>query len=253
MYVIKLDSTGNLIWTKTIGGTNTDQGNSIIQNKNGSFIIAGSTNSFGFGIGSNVYLVCLDSLSNLLWTKAIGGDYDEVGNSIVQCKDGGYAVIGNTNSFGAGDDDVYFLKTDSLGNLCADTGSGGMVSSGGTIGSGGVVSSLGTVSSGGTDSSYATISSTLCVILATQEISNNAPNLNIYPNPCSNILNIDFENESGLSSIQILDITGRVLFTDHFKLTIDHFSIDVSALNPGMYFIRLKSHAGTEVKKFIKE
>jgi hypothetical protein len=75
----------------------------------------------------------------------------------------------------------------------------------------------------------------------------------ISPNPCTTTLNIDFETRLNLSSIQITDITGRVLLTDHCQLTTDHFPTDVSALSPGMYFIRINSGSGTEVKKFIKE
>ncbi len=76
---------------------------------------------------------------------------------------------------------------------------------------------------------------------------------NLSSNPCSSTLNITFEAPSNLSTIQIMDITGRVLLTDHCTLTTDHFPIDVSSLSPGMYVLRINSGSGTEVKKFIKE
>jgi hypothetical protein len=75
----------------------------------------------------------------------------------------------------------------------------------------------------------------------------------IFPNPCSNNLNIAFENLPDLSSIQITDITGRMLLTAPCQLNTDHYSIDVSALSNGMYFLHLNSSFGIEVKKFIKE
>lgn len=75
----------------------------------------------------------------------------------------------------------------------------------------------------------------------------------ISPNPCSNILNINLENQTDLSSIQIMDITGRVLVTDYCQLTTDHYTIDVSSLTPSMYFLRFSSGTGMVMKKFIKK
>ena len=49
VYIIKLDSSGIIKWTKTIGGKGDDIGNSIIESKNGNLIITGSTNSYGAG------------------------------------------------------------------------------------------------------------------------------------------------------------------------------------------------------------
>jgi hypothetical protein len=51
------------------------------------------------------------------WNKTYGGTGDSWANSLVQTSDGGYAIAGNTNSFGAGSYDVYLVKTDAEGNI----------------------------------------------------------------------------------------------------------------------------------------
>jgi len=116
VYVVKLDANGNLQWTKTIGGKNWEEGKSLIQTSDGGYAIAGYTNSFGAGY-ADVYVVKLDANGNLQWTKTIGGPGDEIGKSLIQTSDGGYAIAGETKSFGAGRRDVYVVKLDANGNL----------------------------------------------------------------------------------------------------------------------------------------
>jgi len=116
VYVVKLDAKGNLQWTKTIGGPEPEEGSSLIQTSDGGYAIAGFTISFGAG-GNDVYVVKLDAHGNLQWTKTIGGSAVEGSSSLIQTSDGGYAIAGLTNSFGAGDYDVYVVKLDAKGNL----------------------------------------------------------------------------------------------------------------------------------------
>jgi uncharacterized delta-60 repeat protein len=116
IYVVKLDSSGNIVWTKTIGGSRDDFANSVIQSSDGGYVIAGYTQSFGAG-GWDIYVVKLDSSGNVIWSKTIGGGDADVAYSIIQSSDGGYIVIGRTQSFGAGGYDVYVVKIDSSGNV----------------------------------------------------------------------------------------------------------------------------------------
>jgi arginine repressor len=116
IYVVKLDSSGNVEWTKTIGGSWDDFANSVIQSSDGGYVIAGYTQSFGAG-GWDIYVVKLDSSGNVIWSKTIGGGDADVAYSIIQSSDGGYIVIGRTQSFGAGGYDVYVVKIDSSGNV----------------------------------------------------------------------------------------------------------------------------------------
>jgi hypothetical protein len=116
MYVVKLDSGGNVQWAKTIGGSDWDQAGSIIQSSDGGYAVAGFTSNFG--AGGDMYVVKLDSEGNVQWTKTIGGiNYDQA-YSIIRSSDGGYAVAGFTSSFGAGYYDMYVVKMDANGNVC---------------------------------------------------------------------------------------------------------------------------------------
>jgi uncharacterized delta-60 repeat protein len=157
VYVVKLDAKGNLQWTKTIGGPESEGGHSLIQTSDGGYAIAGSTKSFGAG-DYDVYVVKLDAHGNLQWTRTIGGESWDEGNSLIQTSDGSYVIAGTTKSFGAGDWDFYVVKLDKNGNACCAVSQTSRVGSGGRvrratppIGSGGTLTApTPTTSSGGT-------------------------------------------------------------------------------------------------------
>jgi len=115
VYILKLDSKGDLVWQKTFGGCSDDVAYSIQQTNDGGYIVAGYTASFGAG-GYDVYILKLDADGNLVWEKTFGGSSGDWANSIQQTNDGGYIVAGYTQSFGAGYYDVYILKLDENGN-----------------------------------------------------------------------------------------------------------------------------------------
>ena len=256
VYMLKLNAYGNIEWTKTIGtGLGVTEGASIVQTKDHGYVITGSSDSAGSGYNMDVYVVRLDSVGNLRWTRTIGGSGDNEGSSIIQTRDLGFAITGFTNSYGAGDYDVFVIKLDTAGEVCIPEGTRGVVSSGGTIGSGSIVGSGGAITSSDSGRvSSGGIDSVLCkAISGIDNFTEIKKEITLYPNPCSNTLNIDFVNQPNFSSIQITDITGRMLFTDHRQLNTDQYSIDVSSLNSGMYFLLLNSLSSTSLKKFIKE
>jgi hypothetical protein len=116
VYLIKTDSLGDTLWTRTYGGTDRDRGYSVQQTvPDGGYIISGSTESFGAGM-EDVYLIKTNPLGDTLWTKVYGGSSYDRGASIRQTSDGGFIIVGRTSSFGAGFGDVYLIKTDSSGD-----------------------------------------------------------------------------------------------------------------------------------------
>ncbi|MFC1799646.1 hypothetical protein ACFL2Z_01885 [Candidatus Eisenbacteria bacterium] len=116
VYLVKVTSVGGLEWERTFDGPGREETRSVIQTSDGGYIITGSTNSIGAG-GQDVYLIKVDSSGDLEWEAAFGGTESEIGVAATQTADGGYMVAGATRSYGAGDFDIYLVKTDAAGAL----------------------------------------------------------------------------------------------------------------------------------------
>ncbi|MDF2436428.1 MAG: hypothetical protein K0Q95_804 [Bacteroidota bacterium] len=114
LYLIKLDSAGNPAWHKTFGGVNIDKGYSVVQTSDSCYVIAGYTNSLGFG-GYDVFVIKTNSLGDTLWTKTYGGTDWDFGYSIQSTSDTGFIIAGGTYSFGTGSEDMYLVKIDGEG------------------------------------------------------------------------------------------------------------------------------------------
>jgi hypothetical protein len=115
VYLVRTDSNGDTLWTRTYGGANHDECQSVRHTLDGGYISAGSTSSFGAG-GYDVYLVKTDANGDTLWTKAIGGGSADRGYSVDLTSDGGYIIAGYTGSFGAGASDIYLVRIDAGGD-----------------------------------------------------------------------------------------------------------------------------------------
>ena len=116
IYIIKTNSSGDIEWTKIYGGSDEEDASSIINTADGGFLVVGYTMSFGAG-DEDVYILKLNSSGDTIWTRTYGGSDDDEAYSVMQTSDGGYIIAGYTYSFGAGYDDIYLIKTDSLGEV----------------------------------------------------------------------------------------------------------------------------------------
>jgi hypothetical protein len=166
IYVVKINSCGQLQWSRTLGSPQSYQSNtafSVVQTKEGGYAVAGmgenriiyfakldfagtvewvrriaealiddyafamiQTRDEGYAvctIGSSgifnydMYIVKLNGAGMLQWSKNIGGTGSEHASCIIQTRDGGFAISGETTSFGAGDWDMFIVKIDSAGTV----------------------------------------------------------------------------------------------------------------------------------------
>jgi len=110
VWLVKTDASGDMMWYQTYGGTNIDEAWALVQTTDGGYALAGYTTSFGAG-GHDCWLVKTDASGNMQWNKTYGGTSRDYAYALVQTSDGGYALAGMTESFGAGSSDFWLIKT----------------------------------------------------------------------------------------------------------------------------------------------
>lgn len=123
MNLVKLDMNGTELWSKTFGGSSFEYGKSLDVTDDNFIYIAGTTCNDTVNVKTDLMVVKTDLAGNEIWTMTFGGVESDYGNFIRATEDGGCAIIGNSRSFGAGDDDVYFIKLNASGGLESLSGS----------------------------------------------------------------------------------------------------------------------------------
>ena len=108
-WLVKTDANGSVQWDRTYGGSDYEIAYSVVQSSGGGYALAGYTKSFGAG-NADFWLVKTDASGNIEWNKTYGGSGRDIAESVVQTVDGGYALAGWTESFGAGNHDLWLVK-----------------------------------------------------------------------------------------------------------------------------------------------
>lgn len=256
LYLVKIDSDGNLEWSKTFGGDNFDSGNAVTQTSDGGYIASGYTRSFGNG-GEDYYLVRTDAQGNQLWAKTFGGTEDDSAQSVKQATDGGFVVAGYTRSFGAGALDVFLVKTDEMGNSeCDRTAEGSLMNSPVSIeGNSTLIIDQGMpVKQRPTLTGFTStiIGEDPCDIdVSTKE--NNTVTFSLSPNPSSQFLTIKMDSKHIVrNTITIIyDILGQKVLAQTLNQGTE--TIDISDLPSGVFFLSVSVGGGWQVSKFVKE
>lgn len=116
MWIVKMRRNGEGRWGKIFADYYISACNSMIQTADSNIVVTGyAVRKREFQ--SNLLLMKIDTLGNVLWHKVYGGDGDEQGLSVIETHDGGYAVAGFTSSNQDADPNWYIIKVDSNGNL----------------------------------------------------------------------------------------------------------------------------------------
>jgi hypothetical protein len=111
--LVDLVGASSEMWSKTYG---TGMGRSLVETSDGGFAVAGATNSFTVEV-NDFWLLKTDANGNVEWNKTYGGAEPERVKALIKTSDGGFALAGDTESFGSGESDFWLVKTDSYGNM----------------------------------------------------------------------------------------------------------------------------------------
>ncbi|MCK4255377.1 T9SS type A sorting domain-containing protein [candidate division WOR-3 bacterium] len=114
VWLIKTDSLGNTIWTKTYGGTSWDEGWSVQQTSDNGYIIAGATSSFGIS-GSDAYLIKTNVNGDSVWARTYNIYKYDCAYSVKEVT-GGYIITGTAYPH-AWYSDIFLIKTKLNGDL----------------------------------------------------------------------------------------------------------------------------------------
>lgn len=280
VWVIKLNSSGDLQWQKTLGGSSEDYGYDVDQASDGGYIVAGRTRSFdGDVIGyhffssqgndnaeDDAWIIKLDSAGNIEWNKAYGGSYDDGRNcSVIHTQDQKYVFVCSVGSYdgdlsGAGNygnNNMWAVKLDDSGNILWKKAIGAYpttfpTSIQQTTDNGFVISGYIEISSGaeiGTITGYHNGLDFFIVKLMPDTLANNtfeSNDIKLFPNPTNGILNV--QSKFDYDVVNIYDMQGRKLISDKSD------TIDLASLASGNYILQ-GTNKGNQVfiQKFIKQ
>lgn len=118
---------GEIEWSKTFGGSKNELANSVVKTQDGGYVILGYTQSNDGDITDkpnedfDYWVMKFNSNDELEWNKTYGGSLDDRGSKIIQTQDGGYAIVGysQSNDFDAtqneGSYDFWIVKLTNSG------------------------------------------------------------------------------------------------------------------------------------------
>jgi hypothetical protein len=273
-WILKLNPQGDIEWQKTIGSTDTDllsdmlitQENDILIGGTSAGLISGEKTVESNGL-SDFWILKLNSIGDILWQKSIGGNNQESLFRMSQTIDGNYLLGGSSNSSISGDktsnsrglNDYWTVLIDTDGNIIGQKTMGGSEGDGGTniieTPDGGYFvagSSLSGISGEKTEDSRGQ-SDYWVLKLESNSLTFSNPilaGIKVYPNPTTELVNINFDKEFTGSIIQT-DMLGKdlrqIYFSDVKNVT---FQLDGE---DGVYFLTLITNSGEkESIKIIK-
>jgi len=251
--LIKTDSQGDTLWTKSYMVPADMEAYAIDSTSDSGYIITGDIHNFLTGT-RQIYLMKTDSIGDLLWAKTYGVDSSNYTNSVIQTADGGYSVLGKTIISGSGNERMYFIKTDSIGN------SGCFDSILNVIQSPFLLSvNLHNVQTfqpifqsniAVVDTSSGAIYYTNCSSVGIADEQHDEQ-IEIYPNPGTDIINLEFNTTKTQVVIQIFDISGIKVLDESLGFP-NYNSVNISKLVTGVYFVKLIIDDKIIYKKFVK-
>ncbi len=134
-WLVKISSTGTLLWEKSFGGSQIDEARGIVATHDGHFLVVGDTRSEDGMVTLNngaadLWVLKINTDGEVLWEKTIGGTNFDVARAVCQTQDNGFLVAGSsrstTNSYtNKGQNDAYLVQIASDGNVVWEQNIGG--------------------------------------------------------------------------------------------------------------------------------
>lgn len=248
-YLLKLDESGKVLWSKK-AHVNTWGNRLVITNDNAAVFTSG----FGYINGG---LTKIDMNGDLIWSKNYPGNKHQYISNVEQINDGSFILTGTIDtSVHYVPGHISVIKTDSEGETdCSQSIYPPVVIEPYSYVPHITLSSSLGIEMGVATNLYAGIfeNSTICqpaaYFTSTKEKIKDR-SLNIYPNPTSGKLNIEFSSIRETSNVCVFDITGRCVYSELINMISSH-NVDLSSKEKGIYFLEVTTGKGKEVKKVI--
>ena len=228
IFISKLDSAGNYIWAKGMGGTGNEVGNSIALDAYGNCYTTGyfsGTADFDPGVGTsnltsqgsaNIFISKLNGAGNFVWAKAVGGTNNDYGLSIALDTAGKVYVAGSFNS-----DSVTFGST----TLTNDT-------------------------TNFTSDIFIAKLDTVTIITGNNMIESFGHDILLYPNPATNNLTLSLGSNNKNVEVTISDITGEIIYTTTATAS-QKIEVNTNIFAVGIYVVQIQTANFIETKKLI--
>ncbi|HNP49442.1 MAG TPA: hypothetical protein PKL85_11425 [Bacteroidia bacterium] len=119
LFLMKVNASGDSLWSKTYIMRNSNDFPSVIQTQDGGFALV-STVAYppsGGNFDYRIVLMKTNSTGDSLWSKEFMGLGLNQAHQLIQCNDGGYAILGTSTDQNIGENYFYLIKTDSTGDI----------------------------------------------------------------------------------------------------------------------------------------
>jgi hypothetical protein len=121
LWVVRIDAAGGIVWQKRYGGDLGDAGVAIRQTRDGGYVVAGDTRSYGAG-SADVWVLRLDAAGSVLWQRAYGGPDDDRVVGLLALDEGGFILAG---SRGVAEPGAWIARLDAAGGVVWEAVYGG--------------------------------------------------------------------------------------------------------------------------------